>query len=1457
MADGLNRQRLGAALSCIAILLFAPVWLADRAAANSTIQLAVQQLYGFTPTDCQLCHNSAPGFETEANAAGPLASAVAPFVDFVAPFTAPQAAPTTLAEAKAQIRIAVDNGFAPRFSGSALSLTGFSKASGSAPVTLANAGAFAFRGATTAYEPVVTRSDTRFTLSGSGVNQVLSVASAGALKDVFGNLPAPVTLTAVSPDGFFHSSLKTTDVSIALKDEPVTLNQTTYAQLLAGTATPQKIALDFNNPDQDTIAFSVVSASDNSSNPVGVSVNPTTGELSFTPPNPMPAGYSVDVSLQVEETQPGGSTNTLAVTLAPAPGTNTAPFALTRTFTLKEARSVSGVIACDIDTGNASVPCLASGPDSADTLIYRVNGAVVPKGVALSAAQSGLSSGAITIGNDNQFTYVGTSSNSMVDRTEAFDYTVSDGVAPPVAGKVTFTQTPIDNQPIVKPTAAIGNKVVDIAIDVVTDQSIPTAINLADYVVDDTPLDQLNYRILKYVDADQEVGGVSIPPRTYGTFTPTAIGVITGGNLSYVNVKNKALGFYIYFRVANAGKTPSSADCAAGDTDCGRVRVSVKLNGDGRHTPAQRLLLANQLGEKYQSIPGRQPNFPQNGDVACLNCHTAGRITTPAPNCNSSKFFNGLGQRICNIDPFNPEFARRLNEAIVGHGTELSFEPSVKLTQKSLTIPETANVGDAFGDEMTFTTGLDLDGRKSKILNVYLKGKAGEFFGVKITDDGGGGGDAKGRLVVRKKLSGFTGKDTIDVAPLPVNNGARRDRPGQPSEGFYPLFTYNPGEVLAVTIDRALPEVADDSFQINTRREPFELDVTANDTRDAIDSVFVVDQPSKGTVVSKGRMLVFTSDGSSTGTDTFTYKARRKGVGVSAEKATVTLKIFDRNDAVAQDDKFQATLGEAIDLPVQANDLGRKPFTRFELVAGSPPKLGTARISGDAITYTAAKTGTDVFKYSVTGGGVTTFASVTVVIGKVSGNILAAATGNKGLKPVARALGDTCQTLERKHATGDQRKLIGLCNDLVDDSARGQSIDQALDQIRNEETLVAGDAVQQHERAASANILGRLDNARGGQGRGLNFSQFNLQIDDNTISGALIDATLNKPSEQEAMAPKGDLPWGVFVAGNVNIASQDSSDREAGFDFSGVMLTAGIDYALDEKALIGLAVSGGQSITDAGSADNLTMQSVQLAGYGSVNITSNLYLDGYAGFALNRFDMDRNVAFSAGGQSYDNTAASAFNGESLSAALRLKYDQPLGEALLSTYGTLSYVAAWTDSYVEKGAGIYSMSVGEQNFDTLTATIGARLSGAITYDFGTLKPYIGASYARQLDSDKRSVRSTWAVAGGSGQSFILSTENDGDNFGGFELGFTAELLEGATVETGLSGSFSDSGFSDYTIRAALNIPLGAPPPPPEQAAPPKPAVTAPKKPAAPPAPTPPADGGGTSGGGGSPGGGGWN
>lgn len=1355
---------------------------------------------------CNACHNSsADGFTNPAAVANPpgdsgnLQGALG--LDLYNTYYVPGTITPNNSDS-AKIKALIDLTYAPKIIAPAAALVLDKKPGSTVSGGNYSAGTAAFRDIafnspalpyTVAFSPYTTAaatvSDGRFAISAAGAAVALTSVAPAPFKDVFGTVS--VYVKAQNSEGLLNSSGPTKFTLNLHNNLPSALTTTNYAFAKAGTT--GMFGLQGVDPDGDTLHYSNVQPVSGNG---GSATVDDTGHVTFTPPATVGPLFSENFTIDVSNIDPVSHANQGTVTLPFAvtalAGANTPPTAVTNTFAVQKSASVSGTIATDPDAGTAFTFTSGGQPITLGVPFALPHGSIT---IAAPVADP------VTQAVSSQFTFTDANNDLTQD---VFSYTVTNGLSAPVAGTLIFNKTPFDYPP----TAIFGPVV---SLSVVTDQTIPRVIDLTKYIQDqDTPLNQDRFQILQYIDTN---AGVT-PPATYGTFTPLAVGEIAQGLLSFVNRPNVALDFNIQFRVGPSNAAPSTAPCTLASTDCGMVHVQVFLNGNAPHNGMDRATLAAALGSKYVTIPGDVPNFPiDEGQGACYNCHTKGVVTQAAPVCDSG-FFNALGTRICKIRPFQQPFSSRINDAILGQLQGLpSFEPTVTQVQSVLNVDDNTPVGTIVGKPIQFTTGLDLDGNPSKILAAYLASPAGDYFDLVITNDGGGGGLASGSLKVKQSLTGLTTGNTFALTPLPVNAGGRRNNLGDAQanqQGFYPVF--GAVNAMQVNVVRQLPKVVDDAYQTSLDPAPLGMNVTANDTTGGtIDSVYAVTNPGKGTITVNGKNFVYVSDGIHTGTDSFTYRARRDGVGDSLTAATVTIQIYPAGAAVAEPDgPYSVVIGEPANFPVQDNDRGIKPFTAFSIITPQPSQFGTAKIVGNQIAYTAAAAGTDVFQYQITGGGVTTSTTVTVNVGKVSGAILAAATSNPALKPVAAALGDTCKMMAASPSVknADQVDLASICNQLADQAHTQGAIDTALSQIQNTQVLAAGDAVMEHERLADSDIFGRLDAIRGGKGRGLNFSQFSMQIDGTTLPGSLIDATIHKAGWDGAVDGKTYLPWGAFFAGSIAVVTQDSSASRAGFTLAGGTITTGIDYAISDKSLIGIALTSGQTMTSFGSNGNLTASSTQLAAYGSFQMTDQMFIDGYGGLAYNSFDLNRNILFSTLDSTINRTASGAFDGEAFTAAARLKYITTIGAANLETFGTFNYLGVRTHSFAETGAGGLGLSVGEQNFDTLTATAGFRLSQKFAEDFGTLTPHIGLSYARQLISDNRSVSSYFTAGGFGSPTFTVSTGDVGVNSGNVVIGLDAETFNHAILTSEISGTFSDSGLQGYAARISLNIPLGA-------------------------------------------------
>jgi hypothetical protein len=499
----------------------------------------------------------------------------------------------------------------------------------------------------------------------------------------------------------------------------------------------------------------------------------------------------------------------------------------------------------------------------------------------------------------------------------------------------------------------------------------------------------------------------------------------------------------------------------------------VTFNGNGRHTAEERNDLKQQLGANYKTIPGNAPHFP-NTDAggACLNCHMPGRVTVAALNCDlATGFFNAFGARLCRIRPFEKDrdgtFTTRVNDAIKGTilGLE-SFEPKTTLQPISLEVNESLDDVVLPGSALAFEPGLDLlDGQPAKVIKAYIKeDTARSFFEVSVAADG-----SAGEIKVINPLSGFAASETMFLTVLPVNDGGPTT-PGVATgaPGFYPVAF--PAVPIRIDIRRERPIGQDDTAQVSVG-QAVDIDVLANDTLGGpTTGIEKLSDPAQGTLTVVGNKFRYVANGG-TGTTTFTYRAVRNlasGTQLFSEPLTVTITIFPADVPVAQDDgPVLATIGEVLTIDALANDYTALPPAalplRFEILTPQPTALGNAGIVGNKIEYTpASAVGRDVIEYRIANAAnVGTTARITINITDISGDKVAGLTNNPEFKPVARALGDSCNSILAAGGPADN-DLVKICNALID--AGAGTVDGSLDSLRNEEMLATGDAAQQHDR---------------------------------------------------------------------------------------------------------------------------------------------------------------------------------------------------------------------------------------------------------------------------------------------------------------------------------------------------------------------------------------------------------
>lgn len=194
-------------------------------------------------------------------------------------------------------------------------------------------------------------------------------------------------------------------------------------------------------------------------------------------------------------------------------------------------------------------------------------------------------------------------------------------------------------------------------------------------------------------------------------------------------------------------------------------------------------------------------------------------------------------------------------------------------------------------------------------------------------------------------------------------------------------FTYSLTEPTGISVTSTVtiqigPDAVDDLGISVLAKNTVSFDVLTNDNCPTTCTVQVLSNPSSGTLTqttSGGGAFTY-SNSSAIGTFTFQYRVTSTQTGSLSDTATVEIRVEG-----AQNDSGETSPGVPLTMNIRAND----PCDDCSLGTVSQPTIGTVNVNTNGtVTYIPPSTfsGTATFTYTVTKGGNSTSATVTVIV---------------------------------------------------------------------------------------------------------------------------------------------------------------------------------------------------------------------------------------------------------------------------------------------------------------------------------------------------------------------------------------------------------------------------------------------------------------------------------------------
>lgn len=248
-------------------------------------------------------------------------------------------------------------------------------------------------------------------------------------------------------------------------------------------------------------------------------------------------------------------------------------------------------------------------------------------------------------------------------------------------------------------------------------------------------------------------------------------------------------------------------------------------------------------------------------------------------------------------------------------------------------------------------------------------------------------------------------------------------------------------------------------------------------------------------------------------------------------------------------------------------------------------------------------------------------------------------------------------------------------------------------------------------------------------------------------------------------------------------------------------VTAGADYRLSKRLLLGLSAGYGSStalISQQGGSQSI--DGYTLSAFGSLNLTDNWYVDLVNNLTYNQYDSKRVTLYNdANGTAINETASSQTDGWQNRTSLSSGYDIAVKEWTFGLRGRTEYGYNFVNGRKEQGAGLgMNMIVGELDNESLSSSIGAMVSHALSTPVGVLVSQVNVEWEHQW-FNKNSLITTRFVDSPN-NAFTTNSFSVDKDYINLRAGLSAQLPFGGSAFVQYDTTFGQ----EYVSRHAFNV-----------------------------------------------------
>ncbi len=276
--------------------------------------------------------------------------------------------------------------------------------------------------------------------------------------------------------------------------------------------------------------------------------------------------------------------------------------------------------------------------------------------------------------------------------------------------------------------------------------------------------------------------------------------------------------------------------------------------------------------------------------------------------------------------------------------------------------------------------------------------------------------------------------------------------------------------------------------------------------------------------------------------------------------------------------------------------------------------------------------------------------------------------------------------------------------------------------------------------------------------------------------------------------------FGVFINGEGGFGDKQRTRNEVGYSFQSGGLTIGIDTALNENSVVGIAFNYSHAENSfSGQTGGLKTDSYTGSLYGSYYL-DNFYIDGIFSVGGTDMNLSRQLAYTTKTTNFNETALGQTTAIQYLTSVNIGYQYTKNALSITPSIGINYVNTQVDAYSETGSRLWNIAYQNQEIESLTTTVGTQIAYVFSLPWGILTPQIQGEWLHEFsyDSQSNQVSFEWNP----NKTFIIQSDIPDRDY--FKIGFNVA----AQFKQGFSGfvAYNSIVGRDYVTNHSFSTGL---------------------------------------------------